>query len=469
MKPLPFTNGYYVSETLPLSHQVLINLYVSIPEVPTLTEEQLIGVAGVSQLDTSGEIKEVNRGAWVKGGVAYFVNGTSLYSFDATLTLVELGTVEGTARVSMANNDTQLMILVPGGKGYVYNEGASPAFAEITDSDFIANGAPQYCKYIDGYFAGSTDEKKWIVSALNDGLSWDALDFGSAESDPDEIVGLAVVSNQLYVVGRTTTEGVQNVGGSGFPFQNNNVYLDKGCAAPNTLISTNSTFFMVGNGEREGIAVWQFAGNSFNRVSTTPIETVMQQYSTEELATAFSWSYAAKGAFFVGFTFPDHTFVYNMVTTKWHEQKSTILETQTRWRANSVVSAHGRILVGDAVDGRVGELVPGLNEEYESNIIAEFATQPFTNEGNEITCPLLELTLESGSGNSNVADPQVSMAMSKNGKTYNAERNRSAGKIGEFNRRVIWRRNGRFSRFVTMKFRISDPINRTIMKLEYEG
>ena len=39
------------------------------------------------------------------------------------------------------------MILVPSGKGYIYNH-VTDVFAEITDVDFVANGAPQFvCVY----------------------------------------------------------------------------------------------------------------------------------------------------------------------------------------------------------------------------------------------------------------------------------------------------------------------------------
>ncbi|MCH8319410.1 MAG: hypothetical protein IH790_00435 [Acidobacteria bacterium] len=49
--------------------------------------------------------------------------------------VVSLGTVEGTARVSMADNGTQLCILIPGGKGYIFTEDPDtfiPSAGQIT-------------------------------------------------------------------------------------------------------------------------------------------------------------------------------------------------------------------------------------------------------------------------------------------------------------------------------------------------
>ena len=143
--------------------------------------------------------------------------GPSGPSGGQTFSTTILGTIPGNGRVFIADNGTQLMILVPGGSGYIYNESDTPAFQQITDPDFNANGNPQHLCFIDGYFACTTDSKKWIVSALNNGLSWSALDFASAESDPDAIVAAAVIQNQIFIMGSETTEGYANIGGSGFP------------------------------------------------------------------------------------------------------------------------------------------------------------------------------------------------------------------------------------------------------------
>ena len=471
--PLPITNGFYVSKSLPISHQECTNWYPSQVEVLGLSAEVLLGIPGITELATTGIIQQINRGAHVKNGIPYFVNGDALYKLNRSIaagvesfSTTTLGTITGSGRVSMADNGTQLMILVPGGNGYIYNEDAGTPFAQITDVDFTANGNPQHVRFIDGYFAVSTDSKKWIISALNDGLAWSALDFGTAESDPDVIVAPVVVKNQIFITGSETTEGFQNLVSTGFPFQRNNIFLDKGCFAPFSLVKSSGTFFMVGGGTDEGPAVWQFTGNNFQKISTTPIDTILAGYSDAELGTAFGWSYAQDGAYFVGFSLPDRSFVFDLTTQKWHERKSQVNEATTRWRVNSIVTAYGRLLVGDAVDGRIGELDTDVYTEYGENIIRIVSTQPFTNQGNGIRVPILELTMEAGVGNSDVPDPVISLAFSKNGKTFGYERTRKIGKIGESTRRVFWRKNGRFARFVVARFRLSDAVKPVIIKLE---
>ena len=41
---------------------------------------------------------------------------------------------------------------------------------------------------MDGYFVFTTDAKKFILSAINDGTDYNAIDYGTAESSPDATV-----------------------------------------------------------------------------------------------------------------------------------------------------------------------------------------------------------------------------------------------------------------------------------------
>lgn len=473
MAELPITGGFYISDSLPISHQECTNFYVNVVQSAGLARETLFGTPGIVQLATTGRVQQVNRGAWTKGGIPYFVNGDKLYSLVRaidgdgieTFTTSALGTIEGSGRVSMADNGTQLMILVPGGKGYIYNESDGTPFQEITDLDFTANGNPQHVVFIDGYFACTTDSKKWTISSLNDGLTWSALDFGSAESDPDVIVAPVVVNNQIYITGSITTEGFRNIGGAGFPFQRNNVFLDKGCKAPFSIIHTNQTFYMIGAGENESPAIWRFNGSNFQKVSTTAIDSVLHGLSDMEIEEAFSWYYAQKGAYFIGFNAGNRCFVYDIISQRWHERKSTAFEETGRFRVNSMVSAYGRILVADNVDGRIGSLETETYTEYSENIRRVFSTQPFANMDG-FFIPTLELTMESGTGNDAAPDPKVSMAISRDGKTFGYEKTRRIGKIGNYQQRIFWRRNGRIPRFAVLRFRLSDPIKPVVIKLE---
>lgn len=468
---LPIANGFYVSPSLPISAQECTNFYPNINEVPALNQETLFGTAGLEEVASTGTVQNQNRGSHEMNGVPYFVNGTSFYSLVETIvngvpvyTLTNYGTVAGTARVSMADNGTQLMILVPSGAGYIFTHTAN-TFVTITDVDFTANGLPQFVVFIDSYFVVTTNTKKFICSAPNNGTSWNALDYGTAESDPDDTVAPVVFKNQLFISGSETIEAFQNIGGTDFPFQRTGLFLQKGVYAPYSLINVQDSFMFIGGGSNESPAVWALSGNSTVKVSTIPIDSILQGLSSDQLAAVFSWTYAQNGAYFVGFTLPTTTFVYDLTSKRWHERKSVVSGQLGAFRVASMVQAYNHVLCGDSIDGRIGLLDPSYYSEYGEDIIRTVSTQPFQNTMYSFFVPSIELTVESGVGNTTVVDPQISMERSRDGKTWSDPRSRSIGKVGEYDRRAIWRRNGYVNRFEIFRFTLTDQVKPVIIQL----
>jgi hypothetical protein len=66
-------------------------------------------------------------------------------------------------------------------------------------------------------------------------------------------------------------------------------------------------------------------------------------------------------------------------------------------------------------------------------------------------------------------EPQVRMDRSRDGgRTFTDERWRSMGKIGEYYRRLIWRRNGRAHTTDMYRFTISDSVQVAAIQLTIE-
>ena len=460
---LPIANGYYESDSLPISAQQCTNFYPNIAQAPALNQETLFGTPGLTQVANASDISNC-RGAHEMNGVPYFVIDGKLYSMSTSYALTDHGQIGGSGRVSMADNGTQLLVLVPGGNGYIYNH-VTDTFAQITDADFTANGNPQQVVYIDGYFCLTTDSKKFIVSALNDGLSYNALDFGTAESDPDEIVAPIVFKNQLFIGGSQTIEAFQNIGGADFPFQRTGLFLSKGISSPFSIQSIQDTFVFVGAGANESPAIWALNGNSVAKISTTAIDKELSELTEAQIADIFSWAYAEKGAYFVGFALPGTTLVYDTISKRWHERKSFVDGALGAYRVTALVRAYNQLWAGDLVDGRIGQLDQNTYTEYGTEIRRTIVTQPFQNNMQRFSLPELELTVESGVGNSSAIDPKVGLERSTDAKIWDDIKLRSIGKVGEYNRRVIWRRNGSASRFELFRFTISDPVKPVFIQL----
>ena len=476
--PLEIGTGFYQSASLPLSAQRCINMYPVIPQATALSQRALFGAHGIKSISTTGDaVTGFNRGSQVMNGVVYFVNGNSLYRLSSGLAVTNLGTIPGTGQVSLANNGQYLVIVIPGLSAYAFNNQGS-TLTQITDTDFIVSDT---VVFKDGYFVfTATDGSVFFNSALNDPLTYDALDFGTAEINPDKIVANHVNHNELFVCGEETIELFQNIGGAGFPFQRiPGANIQKGVYAKFSLAEFDNTFVFIGGGRNEKASIWKVAGSSsVQKISTSAIDNAIQKFTDEEISQAFSFTFSEGGNFFVGFTFtsttiPSKTFIYDGTTSalsgqaSWHERQTGV--TDNRWRVNSIAQAYGKLIVFDQIDGRVGELDLDTYDEYGETLLWSKSSSPFSNQGLRVFVGELEITMEQGVGltTGQGSNPQVRMDYSDDGgRTFSNEFSRSYGKIGKYEQRTIWRRLGQFPVSRVVRFTGTDPVKRNILKLE---
>jgi hypothetical protein len=474
--PLDIFSGFYESQSLPLNSQRCVNFEPIIPQAQSLNSKALFGRAGLKTFST---LIGVNRGSILANKIPYFVNGTGLFSLDSVGVYTLLGTITGVKRVVMATNTTvdgttKIAIVVPGGDSFVYDSSLGTV-VKITDPDFKVSDT---VTFKDGYYTfTSSDGLTFFTSGLNDPATFDALDFGTAEIDPDLIVGQIVNHNELFVMGEETGELFQNVGGVGFPFQRiPGANIQKGLYSKYGLIAYDNSFVFIGGGKNENAAIWKISGSSSAvKISTSAIDTAIQQYTKAEIAESFAMTYSKNGNFFVTYTFeslriPSRTFVYNATTSAlsggsvWHELQSGV--TDNRWRVQSIVQAYGKLLVGDDSTATIGEIDDSTYTDYGATIYRYVTSNPFRTLDQTQFWTDLELLLEQGVGltTGQGSDPVVRMQFSNDsGRTWSSEFPRNFGKIGEYTRRSIWRRQGRISTNRVIRFIMTDPVKSNIL------
>ncbi len=469
---LPIPLGFYTHQSRPLSSQRCINWIPTVSEGGSLNAASLIQRPGIVEFANVGS--GVCRGAHVMAGVPYFVYGTSLVSVDSAGVVTTHGTIEGTNRVQFADNGLLLVIVVPGGKGYVWN---TSTLVEITDADYQVSDSVAFYR---GFFVfTASDGKQLFTSNLNQPTLFNALDFGSAEGDPDRIVTQILDHDELSVFGERTIEVFRVVGGAGFPLQIiSGAYTEKGAHSKYGVVKFDNSFVYIGGGINENTAIWrQTSSAQAAKISTDAIDTEIQKFTKEEIAEAFAMTYSSKGQVLALFSFKsdvidDKTFVYNATASAlsgssvWFELQSGL--TNSDWRANAIVKAHGKILVGDGITGKIGYIDGATYEEYGKPIFRQAATAPFHQENTTIFSGELEAVFESGVGltSGQGSDPIVRMDFSDDGgRTWSSEFSRSIGKIGAYEQRALWRRQGRFPVSRTVRFTVTDPIKAHLLKI----
>mgnify|MGYP003344369319 FL=1 len=414
------------------------------------------------------------RGLWSFSSdttTAFVVSGNSLYKIDTNYNATLLGTIAGTGPVSMADNGIQLFIAA-NGPSYIYNNNTN-AFAPITDPDFP--GAVTV-GYLDGYFVfNEPDSQKIWITQLFDGTSVDPLDFASAEGSPDGVVGLIVDHREVWVYGTNSVEVWYDTGASDFPLQRiQGAFNEIGCAAPYSIAKMDNGLFWLGADARGQGMVYRANGYTGQRISTHAVEWHIQQYGN--LSDALAYTYQQDGHSFYVLIFPsaNTTWVYDVATQTWHERAGWSNGAFTRHRSNCQMAFNNKVIVGDYENGNIYAFDMDTyadNGQIQKWLRAWRALPPGQNNLKRTAQHAMQIDLESGVG-LNLGqgdDPEVMLRWSDDGgHTWSNEHWSKVGKIGEFYRRVWFRRLG-----MTLKLRdrvyelsMTDPVKTAVMGAE---
>lgn len=463
MPEIVFGLESYQSRSLPLSAQRLVNCFLEAQPQGAKSQVPLFGHPGLSNFvvvqDTPFNVGV--RGMWNFRGVLYAVIGQELYRINSSGGYKKIGDgISGTSPVSMADNGTQLVI-VNGTEGYLVD--SSDVFQQIVDPNFYSANT---VLFFDDYFVyDHRGTNQFFLSALGDGLSYNGLDFASAEAQPGFLTTIAQNMQLLFLFAQNHIEMWYDAGLASFPFQRYaGGVIERGCISPRSVVLQDDALFFLGADK----VFYRLQGNVPIRISTHAIEHAFQSYG--DITDAFSFTYTFEGHKFVVLTFPSvpHTWVYDISTKLWHERESmTSSEVSIgRWRGNCAVEIYGKVLIGDYNSSVIGYLDWGNKTEY-GNTIQMMATSSTLHQDRlPIFIGRLELDMQVGTsdGTGQGADPKVYLQWSKDGaQTWSKiQPARSLGKIGEYLTRIRWLNIGRAYQFV-FRIIITDPVLRVLI------
>jgi hypothetical protein len=385
------------------------------------------------------------RGLHRMGDTLYAVGGARLYSISSTGVATDLGSVPGTGRVAMADNGTQLSI-VSGNIGYVLSGGtiSTPANLPAAVSDVA---------YMDGYMLWTVaSNDTFVISSLNDALTYDVLDIATVEGSPDDLVGLIVDHREVQFYGKQSIEIWYNSGASDFPFERQgNAFIERGCFSRDSIVKIDNSVHFVGDDR----VVYRLDGYRPVRISTHDIE-----YAYRNATDFWAFDYTMEGHKFYVLCTDVGTFAYDMATGAWANRESTGL---ANWRAGFGVHCYDEVIVGSNTTGDIYTLSLDTYSEDGETISMEIELPALeAGDGRRLTMYEFELICETGVGLSTGqgSDPQAMLTYSDDGgRTWSNEMWRSMGEIGEYTTRPTW---GPLGDFYTrqMKLVITDPIRR---------
>jgi hypothetical protein len=179
--------------------------------------------------------------------------------------------------------------------------------------------------FLDGYFflVPNPPTKTVYFSAINDGTSWNPLDFFTKANYPDNVAALFSDHQELYTLGSLeSTQVMRDVGSADNPFAPDpGAAMHVGCQAPFSVVRLGNGVAWIGEDMRRGFRrAYHAVGYNPVPVSTPAVEAAWSKFSTINDAVAFTMADCGHECWVINFPGANQTWVYDATTGWWHQR-----------------------------------------------------------------------------------------------------------------------------------------------------
>jgi hypothetical protein len=358
-------------------------------------------------------------------GVHYLVIDNGFYTFDGTSLSASLGTLNTTSgRCTIIFNDNDEIMIADGIYGYFW-DGATLALVTTDPTMNVGTLA-----YLGGFgVANDTGTGRFYSTVANDFSDFDALDFATAEANPDPVYRIFADHNELLLAGERTIEVWQLSGSGDFPFLPvPTAKIEKGIRGAFTLASVADTFAWLGDDK----VVYRGDGYRATRISSDAVNDAINEVSDEALNDAYAVVYSIKGHEFYTLVFPGElTVQYNFNSGLWNECNTYGSDS---W---DIVGSNGKVADYVLTAAGICELTFDLNEDEGNTVVRLARSAPGEAGGNRITMHEFFADCEVGRAPIGVS-PEIMLRVALDGETFGNYMTRSLGQTGNYQTRPVW-------------------------------
>lgn len=414
---------------------------------------------------TIGSGPGIDRGGIEWKGTCYRVMGSKLVSvaYDGAVTI--LGDVGLGVSPYVTFDYSFDRLAIASNNNLFYWNGTT--LTQVTDVDL---GVVLDVLWVDGYFL-TTDGTSIVVTELSDPTQVNPLKYGSSEIDPDPVVALLKLRNEVYVVNRHTIEIFQNVGGDLFPFQRvEGAQIEKGAIGTFAACVFMGNLTFLGSGRNEPCGIYMGGGGETQKISTMEIDQILLGYQEYELAQVKIEARVDRAMEYLYVHLPDRTLVFDGSSSRafgvpvWFVLTSA-LEDFEAYRARNMVWCYDKWIVGDVSSSNLGVLTDDVGHHWGQKVRWEFGTSIVYNEGNGGIFYELELVALTGRVAAGL-DPTISTSYSLDGASWSQERFIRSGKSGHVNKRLVWLNQGSMRNWRIQRFRGDSDSHISFLRLE---
>jgi hypothetical protein len=378
--------------------------------------------------------------------------GSKLVTVGPTGTITILGDVGNDGNLVTLDYDFDQLGIASNNNLFFWNPTTS-TLSQNTDPDL---GPVLDMVWVDGYWM-TTDGEFLVVTDLGNPLAVNPLKYGSSEIDPDPVVALLKLRNEIYALNRYTIEVFDNVGGDLFPFQRiEGAQIEKGVVGTHACCVYLENIAFLGSGFNESPGIYIGANSQTQKISTQEIDMLLLDYTEAQLAEVKLEARNDRSHQHLYVHLPNKTVVYDASASQdlgqpvWFILTSSLVD-YSQYRARNLVWCYDKWLVGDPANSNVGYMSQDISSHYGQKVRWEFATTILYNEGRGAIITNLELVGLTGSVAFGL-DPTINTSYSTDGQTWSQQKFIKAGKQGQRAKRLVWfqqgwMRNWRIQRF----------------------
>lgn len=485
---VPLFGRGFTAKSPAVTDQLLINVYREPQGDPDKTSMALYGTPGL-QYVTNFPLSGIPSVGWADlpirgmrrvGNYIWFVVGSSTPNpitgggFSAVLymdgagTIVVLGSstamLTKSGRVGMSDNGTQI-IIVDGTAGYIIpiNTLGAPtgAMTQIAAAGF-PNGATTV-DFLNGYFIcdnpNATPQGRFNWSTQYDGTLWAALDFATAESNPDALIHIMVNFGQLFLFGNVTTEIWAPSGDTAIFRRVGAAGVEWGLAAKWTVDKyANNTLIFLGKNKLGQCQLGVLDGYTFKPITDPD---VTKDINSRQVASATGFAYSLDSHTFYELNFPDKSYLYDDLSDSF----SQLISNGGRHLGEMRAELNGVTYIADYAVGQVYRLRGDYYTDYNYPIINSIQTKHVFADYNPVAINELYVDCEFGDGldgGVQGSNPQIMLQWSKDGgRTFGNEIWKTMGALGAYGARTWWQNLGIAKDWV-FRFAVSDPVKLVI-------
>lgn len=391
----------------------------------------------------SGPINGLFRRDGVLDGAMCAVSGQTLF-----VGANAIGNIGGTGSVSFSGDEEELT--VNAGAGIYQTDGTT-----LTEMTFPDNAAVSKILDLAGYniaIRANTGRIYWRLWGIN---TWDALDYATAENEPDKLLDGLAIDDYLVLFGTETVEFWPKTGDPDLPFQptQGRVY-EKGIRAKGCCAAFDNSFVWV-TSKDQGSAVYR-GGNTPERISNPGIE---EKIAASESCSVYSFFF--EGHEFAAIRLDDRTLLIDAQTRETCEFSSY---GRSNFRAKCCVQGP---YFGDDDNGTIWRFSDGYVD----------AGQPMERRfrfglglESPVTVDCIRLSVNPGQTgvlSGDYSNPVAELRMSDDlGQTWSDWEQTELGAHGDYRQRTEWRRLGMFDEPGLLgEVRVTDPVPFRVSKV----